>query len=850
MKTFLLMLILTGLTLSIILPAITPPIAKRLVIEKVSSIQGLENFNLDIQTIGISGIGVGNITTGDSISVDSLFCEYSLTSLMKKKINRLNISGLEIKSVIDNSSIFLTDFVNKTKKLDTDKQTDTQTNKQSGEIANNKIDKIEEKIDIKAIAAILPFLPPSIEINHSFLSFKDSKDNNIFTLPFNLLCKIENNTLDKKSDVINLLLTPLIFGQRVKISLEANISNHSIFITFHNISWSSLNEIFPIVSPKSDIKITGNCDITLSMSKDISKWKVTVSHIGIEKPIQGEINNVVLNLSISDLNNLLQSSQTSLQTTSNNESLNRAVYSLISAKYSFWFGSNNISPVNVSGSFTMNSGDKWSLILKGKEMWRDKPFMVGSKENAVRFIAPDFQLYCNGDEASFDGKFTALLGGLTYKEQDIRLGKIDCKLPFNYSDKLKRLTFDGNIKIDQVATIPVNSTIQLLKDKGLRANLNYKLPPLALTPDLIRKIYTPDVNKGESNSNNTDGDSTKDREINIFSGVDFNLNLTSDGNFAFYNNKIVSDVKVNLTNGSFAIPENKINITGINSSISFKGIPDIKPLPAQILTVEKIDIKDLRLSNAKIRYSIESNPTQSNKELKNSTESTIQSNNKVKSSTSGESTSGGDDLKYSPALLVENASFNWCDGKVISESMRFSFEQSDYHISLFCDRLKLSSILEQLGSFKSEGDGTLNGRIPISVSGGNITFDNGFLYSTPGQGGNIKLSSTDRLTDGIPKDTPQFNQLDLAKEALKNYRYEWARLGFTTQGDELIIKMELNGKPEKPLPFVYNKELGSFVRVNSDKSGSNFQGVKIDVNLKMPFNKVLRFGNELNNILK
>ncbi|MBF0228027.1 MAG: YdbH domain-containing protein [Desulfamplus sp.] len=810
-KSFLFILILLGTLFFIILPHVISPIAQQLIIEKTASIQGLENFNLDIQTIGISGIGVGNITTGDSISVDSLFCKYSPASLMKKKINRLNISGLEINGVLDGSSIVLTDFSNESE-------------------SNNP----ENKTDIKAIAAIFPFLPPVTEISHSVLSIKDTQGNTLFTLPFNILCKIENSNLDKKSDVINLLLTPIIFGQRVKISLEANISNNSVFITFHNISWSSLNEIFSIVSPKSDIKLTGNCDISLSMSKDISKWKVAISHIGIEKPVQGEINNVVLNLAISDLNNLLQPSQTSPQTTSNNKNIDKTAYSLISAKGSFSLDSNIISPVSVIYNFTMNtennSKNKWSLLLNGKEMWRDKPFMVGSKENAVRFIAPDFKVYCNGAGASFGGKFTALLGGLTYKEQGIKFGKIDCKVPFNYNDKLKRLTFDGNIKVDDVATVPVNSTIQLLKDKGLRANLNYKLPPLALTPDLIRKIYTPDVNKGESNSNR-DGDGNVDRKNNIFSGVDFNLNLTSDGNFAFYNNKIVSDVKVNLTNGSFSIPENKINITGINSSISFKGIPDIKPLPGQILTVEKIDIKDLRLSNAKIRYTIESN--------------VIRSNNKVKSSTSG-----GDDLKYSPALLVENASFNWCDGKVISESMRFSSEQNDYHVSLFCDRLKLSSILEQLGSFKAEGDGTLNGRIPISISGGNITFDNGFLYSTPGQGGNIKLSATDSLTEGIPQDTQQFNQLDLAKEALKNYKYEWARLGFTTQDDDLIVKMELNGKPEKPLPFVYNKELGSFVRVNSDKSGSNFQGVKIDVNLKMPFNKVLRFGNELNNILK
>lgn len=92
--------------------------------------------------------------------------------------------------------------------------------------------------------------------------------------------------------------------------------------------------------------------------------------------------------------------------------------------------------------------------------------------------------------------------------------------------------------------------------------------------------------------------------------------------------------------------------------------------------------------------------------------------------------------------------------------------------------------------------------------------------------------------------------MDLAKEALKSYKYDWARLGFDTKGDQLLVKMEFEGKPENALPFVYKKELGSFVRVNADNPGSNFQGININVNLQLPFNRVLKFGNELNNLFK
>ncbi|MBF0204626.1 MAG: YdbH domain-containing protein [Desulfamplus sp.] len=315
--------------------------------------------------------------------------------------------------------------------------------------------------------------------------------------------------------------------------------------------------------------------------------------------------------------------------------------------------------------------------------------------------------------------------------------------------------------------------------------------------------------------------------MNFLSGMDFSFNLASRGVFVFNDNKLESNMVINLDHGNFSMPDKQINISGISTSVAFNDLPAIRSLPGQVLTVKKIDIKDIKISDANIRYTIESN----------------KSKEQGKVAESGKSKS-----HYIPSLLIENASFNWCDGKVISESMRFSSSRDDYHLSLFCDRLKLSSILQQVGSFEAEGEGTLNGRIPVSFSDGNISFDNGFLYSTPGEGGKIKVTGTERLTAGIPTGTPQFSQVDLAREALKSYRYDWARLGFNTQGDQLLIKMEFDGKPENALPFVYKKEIGSFVRVDAKNAGSNFQGIKIDVNLQLPINKITKFGNKINKL--
>jgi hypothetical protein len=112
----------------------------------------------------------------------------------------------------------------------------------------------------------------------------------------------------------------------------------------------------------------------------------------------------------------------------------------------------------------------------------------------------------------------------------------------------------------------------------------------------------------------------------------------------------------------------------------------------------------------------------------------------------------------------------------------------------------------------------------------------------------VVIKDTQTLTAGIPMDTPEFVQLDLAREALKDFDYQWAKLELNTFEDTLDLKLELDGKPAKLLPFEYQQEVGSFVRVDATSPGSRFQGIKLNVNLKLPFNQVLKFGNKLNDI--
>jgi len=104
------------------------------------------------------------------------------------------------------------------------------------------------------------------------------------------------------------------------------------------------------------------------------------------------------------------------------------------------------------------------------------------------------------------------------------------------------------------------------------------------------------------------------------------------------------------------------------------------------------------------------------------------------------------------------------------------------------------------------------------------------------------------LMSGIPKGTPQFSQIDLAREALKHYRYDWAKLDITTEQENLNLKLKLDGTPVEVLPFEYRQDFGGFVRVDADSPGSRFQGIRLDVNFDLPLNQVLKYGKGLKDI--
>ena len=284
-------------------------------------------------------------------------------------------------------------------------------------------------------------------------------------------------------------------------------------------------------------------------------------------------------------------------------------------------------------------------------------------------------------------------------------------------------------------------------------------------------------------------------------GVKLAGTIKADGGITVNERGVDSRAGVFLTGGSLAMNEGNTTISGINLAFYTPDLFTLRSAPAQSLTFDSIKAGDIALTDGKVVYQLES----------------------------------------MGSILVEQAEFKWCGGHVSSRAFRIVPESKEYAVTLFCSELKLSEILGQLGLAKAQGEAALSGELPVTWKNGKISFNGGFLHSTPGEGGVIRVEAMQDLVDAIPEGTPERGQLELAREAVRDFEYKWVRIKADTVGEDLLVRLSVDGKPASTLPFIYKREFGGFVRVTGDVKGSNFQGLRLDVNFSVPLDRILLY---------
>ncbi len=262
-----------------------------------------------------------------------------------------------------------------------------------------------------------------------------------------------------------------------------------------------------------------------------------------------------------------------------------------------------------------------------------------------------------------------------------------------------------------------------------------------------------------------------------------------------HNGEIESTADFNVSRASLRHETHALSVDGIEATIRLEDLIALASAPHQKIRVGHLNLGQLKASDFDMDFQLQSERS----------------------------------------LLVEKAHVDWCKGRIVGDNLRIAPNET---VALFCDRLNLAMLLEQLGAAQAEGKGTVSGTILLGWRNGRLGLDRANLASTTGSA--IQMSGTDALLVGLPPDTPQHTQVDIAIEALKDYSYEWVKLNAESQGENLLLDLQLDGKPNRLLPFAFDKQLGRLKRV-SGEGQADFKGIRIDLNFKSPLDKMLQY---------
>ncbi len=414
------------------------------------------------------------------------------------------------------------------------------------------------------------------------------------------------------------------------------------------------------------------------------------------------------------------------------------------------------------------------------------------------------------DPWRFDARLRLSEGRITDKKRRLQIRHLSVDLPLRWP-----LTEDAPPGRLSAAVVEWNKQamgrvtgILRQKDQGLTAALRHRSK---LFPGM-NVLINCRLNRGRMNRS---GAATIDVEVPPYriaeaidlgrfhpaaAGMGVTGKIEAAAQIQVANGRLDGDLRFKFEEGRLRQPSRNLLLEGVDMQIHIDDVQRMQSAPQQRLRVSRVTLGKLEAKDLRVDFRVEPPGT----------------------------------------LFIEKAQIDWCQGKINAAAVRIVPGRDEYETILFCDRLNLSMVLKQLGAAEAEGDGTVNGRVPILWTHGRLRFDNGFLYSSPGQTGAIKLSGTQGLLSGLPPDSPQHVQLDIATEALKDYTYEWAKLSVQTEDDTLLLKLQFDGKPNRLLPFAYDGQSGRFKRV-AGQGLADFKGLSIDLNLRSPLNDILNY---------
>ncbi|MGD9010159.1 MAG: hypothetical protein PVG41_19705, partial [Desulfobacteraceae bacterium] len=152
-------------------------------------------------------------------------------------------------------------------------------------------------------------------------------------------------------------------------------------------------------------------------------------------------------------------------------------------------------------------------------------------------------------------------------------------------------------------------------------------------------------------------------------GMQLDGRVAASGRLKMDRGGIFGTVQLSVDDGAIRSEVQDMALEGIHLKVQMDDLPGLKSAPRQQLQVQRIRLGNLDAEKLAVDFQIESART----------------------------------------LFIETAALQWCNGSMNTGALRITPGRDDYELTLFCDRLDLAMVLEQLGAAEASGEGTVNG---------------------------------------------------------------------------------------------------------------------------------------------
>jgi hypothetical protein len=247
------------------------------------------------------------------------------------------------------------------------------------------------------------------------------------------------------------------------------------------------------------------------------------------------------------------------------------------------------------------------------------------------------------------------------------------------------------------------------------------------------------------------------------------------------NDSASGSATVKIADADFEQQKEKIALRGVNAEIKLDRLFDFVTAPAQRIGFRELKWQDVLFSNGELVFAGESDGT----------------------------------------IFIESVRFDWCQGKIIMAPFRIKPGATDFLMTFHCERVNFAQMLNALvGKTIVSGDAEMSGIVPIQMVKGSPVFLDGYLFSTPGRSGNLKVAKPELIS----------NAQVLVEEAIRDFRYNWIKVKMSSKNNRLDMVVSMDGAPAQKLPLLYDQKQKNFIKDPSGGRHVELKGLLLEIN--------------------